>query len=412
MGSKIQLKQEEEQIQSNPYREDYRRRKGMEPRKKKLLQLLIAAAAVYIIYVIVPLPVANSLDYIFTIRMSPAQYADELRSSVQSLGIILSGQDLSDTLGYTEWLSVEEKLRDILWGICALAVGAGLSVTGAVFQGSFRNSIASPTTLGVMSGGTLGSTIYIMWGSAWFGGGIGNQLSEFTGMSSLGAGKFLFVLIGCFGAVLFTGGVAKLASRGGRISMVTLIVVGMVFSTAVSTVSQYIQMYVNTTDPYGSKAAQLQTAMAGRMSEGAVWIVVVVVAAVVTFLILSAKRLNLIVFGEDEARAMGINVSRTRNIMMALCTVMTAVIIAACGGIGFVGLIIPHITRRVVGSDFRYLLPGCVMIGGIFVLICQWIPPISWMSSAHVSDYTSIVGGAVFLFMIIRNRRQSHADWA
>lgn len=164
MGSKIQLKQEEEQIQSNPYREDYRRRKGMEPRKKKLLQLLIAAAAVYIIYVIVPLPVANSLDYIFTIRMSPAQYADELRSSVQSLGIILSGQDLSDTLGYTEWLSVEEKLRDILWGICALAVGAGLSVTGAVFQGSFRNSIASPTTLGVMSGGTLGSTIYIMWG--------------------------------------------------------------------------------------------------------------------------------------------------------------------------------------------------------------------------------------------------------
>ncbi|MCC8028266.1 MAG: iron ABC transporter permease [Lachnospiraceae bacterium] len=385
----------------------------MEPRNKKLLQLLIAAAAIYVIYVVVPLPVANSLDYIFTIRMSPAQYAEELRASVQNLGILLSGQDLSDTLGYVEWLSVEEKLRDILWGVCALAVGAGLSVTGAVFQGSFRNSIASPTTLGVMSGGTLGSTIYIMWGSEWFGGALGERLSEVTGMTSLGAGKFLFVLIGCFGAVLFTGGVAKLASRGGRISMVTLIVVGMVFSSAVSTISQYIKLMINTTDPYGETAAQLQVAMAGHMNDGAVWIVVVVVAAVVTFLILSAKRLNLIVFGEDEARAMGINVTRTRNTMMALCTVMTAVIISACGGIGFVGLIIPHITRRVVGSDFRWLIPGCAVIGSMFVLICQWIPPIHWMvSGAYVSDYTSIVGGAVFLFMIIRNRRQSHADWA
>lgn len=291
-------------------------------------------------------------------------------------------------------------------------MGAGLSVTGAVFQGSFRNSIASPTTLGVMSGGTLGSTIYIMWGSEWIGGSLGNRLSEVSGMSAMGLQKFVFVLIGCLGAVLFTAGVSKLASRGGEISMVTLIVVGMVFSSAVSSVSQYIQLMVNTTDPYGSKAAQLQTAMAGRMSDGAVWILVVVVGAVVTYLILSAKRLNLIVFGEDEARAMGIHVRRTRNTMMVLCTVMTAVIIAACGGIGFVGLIIPHITRRVVGSDFRFLIPGCAAIGGMFVLICQWLPPISWMSYAHVSDYTSMVGGVVFLYMIIRNRRRSNADWA
>lgn len=411
MGSKIQLKEQKEENQekqTDQYKEDIRRRKGMEPRNKKLVYLLIAAACLYIVYLIVPIPVPGAWDQLGFNHMSPAEYNAQFKQNIQNIGYLLSGQDLGWTLGYEETLSLHAKLKEVLCGIGALAVGAGLSVTGAVFQGSFRNSIASPTTLGVMSGGTLGSTVYIMWGYDWF----HRAVDPAAAINYSGPERFLFVLAGCFGAVLFTTSIARMASRGKNISMVSLIVTGMVFSTAVSTVSQYIQMMVNTTNPYGSKAAALQTAMAGYINDSATWLLVIVVGAALAILILMAKRLNLMVFGEDEARAMGINIDRDRKLMMALCTVLTAVIIAACGGISFVGLIIPHIARRVVGSDFRYLIPGCALIGGIFLLICQWLPPFSWMATQHVGNYTSIVGGIVFLVMIIRNRRKSNADWA
>lgn len=406
MGSKIQLKEQKEEKQTDQYKEDIRRRKGMEPRNKKLVYLLIAAACLYIVFLVVPLPVPGAWDQLSSNHMSPAEYNIQFKQNIQNIGYILSGQDVGWSLGYEETLALKAKLGEMLCGIGALAVGAGLSVTGAVFQGSFRNSIASPTTLGVMSGGTLGSTVYIMWGYDWF-----HRNAE-GAINYTGFERFIFVLIGCFGAVLFTTSLARMTSRGKSISMVSLIVVGMVFSTAVSTISQYISMMVNATDPYGSKAAALQTAMAGYINDSATWLLVIVVGAVLAILILMSKRLNLMVFGEDEARAMGINVDRDRKLMMALCTILTAVIIAACGGISFVGLIIPHIARRVVGSDFRYLVSGCAVIGGMFLLICHWLPPFSWMATQHVGNYTSIVGGIVFLFMIIRNRRKSNADWA
>lgn len=408
MGSKITLNEHETQ-QTDQYIEDIRRRKGMEPRSKKLVQLMIAAAVLYLVFLIVPLPVPGAWDQLGFNHYSFASYNIRLKENIQNIGYVLAGYDAS-LLDYHGFLSLNAKRMEILCQICALAVGAGLAVTGSVFQGAFRNSIASPTTLGVMSGGTLGSTIYIMWGSEWFGGNLGSAITATIGLR--GAGRFLFVLIGCFGAVLFTTSLARMTSRGKGISMVSLIVVGMVFSTAVSTVSQYIQMFVNTTDPYGSKAVALQIAMAGHMDSSATWLLVIVIGIVVAVLCLSAKRLNLIVFGEDEARAMGINVDRTRKVMMTLCTVMTAFIISTCGGIAFLGLIIPHIARRVVGSDFRYLVPGCAIIGAIFLMICDWLPPFSWMATAHVGNYTSIIGGALFLYMIIRKRRSRHADWA
>lgn len=410
MGSKIQLKEQKDEKQIDQYKGDIRRRKGMEPRSKKLVYLLIAAASLYVIFIVVPLPIPGAWEQLNINHYSLASYNAVFKQNIQNIGYILSGQDMGWSLGYQETLDLNTKMSDMLCGIGALAVGAGLSMTGAVFQGSFRNSIASPTTLGVMSGGTLGSTIYIMWGYEWVHGAIDSSTAQALNFS--GPVRYAFVLAGCAGAVLFTTSIAKMVSNGKGMSMVSLIVVGMVFSTGVSTVSQYIQMKVNATDPYGAKAVALQTAMAGYINESAVWLLVIVVGVVAAALILMAKRLNLMVFGEDEARAMGINVDRDRKLMMTLCTILTAVIISTCGGISFLGLIIPHIARRIIGSDFRYLVPGCAVIGGMFLLICYWLPPFSWMATQHVGNYTSIVGGIVFLFMIIRNRRKSNADWA
>lgn len=376
---------------------------------RKLVTLMIAAAVVYVAIMIVPIPINGALNWLPDSLMSPAEYNVELKANLSSLAKILSGMKTEDATSYGEGLGLYLRQRELLQMVGAMVVGAGLSVVGAVFQGSFRNSIASPTTLGVMSGGQLASTIYIMWGVDWTADNVNEIVYHMLGKTW--GGHLISVFAGCLGAVIFTSSVAKLAGRG-KSSMVTLIVVGMVFSSACGSVSSLISYTTNMSDPYSMKAVMLQTAMAGRINESATWGLLIVIGAMLVILQLMAKKMNLLVFGEDEARAMGINVKRLRLIMMGVCTLLTAVVIATCGGISFIGLIIPHIARRYIGSDFRYLLPACMVIGGMFLLICNVIPPFDWMSNYHVGNYASIVGGIVFLYMILRNRRGNNADWA
>lgn len=418
MANKIQLDKFDEG--NNQLKKDITKRNGMGRRKRNLLYMVILLAGLYWFFVFIPIPVKGSLDRILFEPMRPAEYGELIRFCFAKIGEFLSGQTtdalLEEQAGlaqthhifrYMVVYSVPLCLRNYVGVIFG---GAALAVTGASFQGAFRNSIASPTTLGVMSGGTVGATVYIMWGSEWFGGKLD---TFFTNMGIPITGQMIFVLVGCFAAVLFTLFIA-LAAGGGKLSMVALLVTGMVFSTVVSSFSQVIQMHMLSVDPYGEKTIALRYAMMGHFyfdSNAKLLVFILPVAALLVCIVLLSKRLNLIVFGEDEARAMGINVKRTRNLLLALCTVLTALVITNCGSIGFVGLIIPHITRKLVGADFRYLIPGSILVGATFLLVIYNIPSCSWMTEP-VSSYSSIVGGIMFMYIIIRNRRKSNADWA
>ena len=131
----------------------------------------------------------------------------------------------------------------------------------------------------------------------------------------------------------------------------------------------------------------------------------------ITAVILMRGRLNLLVFGEDEARVMGMRVERTRNIMIALVTILTALVISFCGQIGFVGFIIPHLARRFTGPDFRYLIPGSALLGAICMTAVYYIANLASYAS-NINFITSLVGGSIFFIMIIRFRNKRYADWA
>lgn len=418
MANKIQLDKFDEG--NNQLKKDIVRRNGMGRRKRNLLYMVFLLVGLCLLFLFIPLPVKGSLNWIFIDPMRPAQYGELIRYNFEQIACFLSGQTTDALVRGQEKMafyhielklvtfSVAQNLRDF---VGAMFAGAALAVTGSAFQGTFRNSIASPTTLGVMTGGTVGVTIWIMWASEWFDGKMDNF---FSNMVIPFSGQMIFVLVGCFAAVLFTLGVATAAGKG-KLSMVALIVTGMVFSSAVGSFSQVIQMHLLAVEPYSERTNALRYAMTGHIyfeTNAKLLVFIVPVALLLAVMVLMSKRLNLIIFGEDEAQAMGINVKKTRNRLLIICTILTAYVITNCGGISFVGLIVPHIVRKIVGSDYRYLIPGSILTGAIFLLIVNQIPPCSWMGGSIVGSYSSIVGGIVFMYLIIKNRRKSHADWA
>ena len=121
-------------------------------------------------------------------------------------------------------------------------------------------------------------------------------------------------------------------------------------------------------------------------------------------------RLNVIAFGEDEARTMGVNVERTRVLFIILTTVMTAVTIAFCGQVSFIGLMIPQLARFVVGTDYRYLLPASAFLGGMAMLL-GYVVHYSMNFAMSVGAYVNSIGSVVFLVMMIYYKRSGRADW-
>ena len=126
-------------------------------------------------------------------------------------------------------------------------------------------------------------------------------------------------------------------------------------------------------------------------------------------LMLMCGRLNLIAFGEEEARMMGVDLGLERTVIVLLSTVMTAAVVAFCGAISFVGLIVPHLARHVAGNDFRRLTPACAFLGGLFLLLAF---DLSYMLNYVVNAglIVNVAGGGIFLISMIRYRRRGHAD--
>ena len=120
--------------------------------------------------------------------------------------------------------------------------------------------------------------------------------------------------------------------------------------------------------------------------------------------------LNVLVFGEDEARTMGLRVDLTRNLMVGVCTVLTAFMIAFCGTIGFIGFIVPHMARRITGPDFRWLLPASAMTGAITMMIVYYVAT-AVNYAENINFMTSLIGGPAFLIVMLRSRRRNNAGW-
>ncbi|MDD4281384.1 MAG: iron ABC transporter permease [Candidatus Methanofastidiosa archaeon] len=265
--------------------------------------------------------------------------------------------------------------------LAAMLVGAGLSVAGASFQGMFKNPLVSPQILGVSAG-------------AGFGAAMGLLLSE-----SMGTVQAL-AFFGGMSAVAFTYLISRIY-RTTPILMLVLagIVVGSLFSSLTSLIKY-------AADPWNKLPAIVFWLLGSfnGISLGDLLMVGPLILAGTAALLLVRWRINVLSLGEEEAQAMGVNTGQLRTIIIISATVVTAASVCISGIIGWVGLVIPHIARMVVGPDHRAVLPASCAIGASYLLVVDNISRSMLSTEIPIGILTSLLGAPVFAYLLRRSR--------
>lgn len=273
----------------------------------------------------------------------------------------------------------------------ALLVGAALGCGGAVLQGVFANPLAEPGVIGVSAGSASGASAVIVFGGA--------AISEYA----ISAGAFVAGLIA-------TGVVYWLARAGGRTEVVTLVLTGIAVNAFAGGVIAYLTFRASPTAR--DEIVFWQLGSLSRATWQSVGIVAPMVVVGLIAAMLMAHKLDLLSLGEVAARHLGVDVERLRQIAIVVVALLTAAAVAFCGIILFVGLVIPHLMRMLVGPAHRILVPASI-IGGALLLVVADLCARTLVAHADlpIGILTSLVGGPFFLYLLRRERTRA-GGWA
>jgi len=270
--------------------------------------------------------------------------------------------------------------------LCALLVGAGLSVAGCSYQGVFRNPMVSPDILGATAGSGFGAAIAMLLDFST----AGIQIFSFaTGLLAV----FLSYMI-----CVFTGKRSN--------PTLTLILAGMVISALFQAGISLIK-YV--ADPY-TKLPEITFWLLGSLASvnmNDVMQLFIPIAAACIPLFMYRWELNLLSFSDEEAQSMGVSITRLRITVIICSTVIASAVVSVCGIIGWVGLIIPHLARMIVGPNYKILIPSGILLGGTYLLLVDDIAR-GWMAmEIPLGILTAIAGTPFFIFLLCRGRGES-----
>ena len=266
-----------------------------------------------------------------------------------------------------------------------LAVGAGLALSGALLQGLFRNPLADPGLIGVSSGAALGAATLIILGggiaTAW--GGLGTMLAAFGG------------------GLTIVAVVYRLATRRACTSVTTMLLAGIALNSLCGAGTGLLLLI---SDDAGLRNFTFW--MLGSLG-GATWPSVTIVAAQVGLAALVAPRLaralNAMLLGETEAQHLGIQVQRVKYATVGLATLSVAAATAACGIVGFVGLVVPHVVRLATGPDHRTLVPASVLLGGALTMLADTLARVLIQPvEIPIGIITAFCGAPFFIVLLIR----------
>ena len=276
--------------------------------------------------------------------------------------------------------------------ITAALAGAALSISGLLLQTTFNNPLAGPSILGVSSGAGLGVAIVILA----LGGSIGGLLGE-------NVGSYMAILVG---ALLGAGMVLAVLIAFSSIvrSNTMLLIIGILVSYLTSSVVQLLNSVASEEGVHNYVAwgfGNFSGVSVGQMPLYAGIIIAALVGAT-----LMVKPLNAMLLGARYARNLGINVSRSRNILLLITGVLTAVVTAFCGPIGFIGLAVPHIARLSLGtSNHSRLIPATILAGADIALLCALVSVINPHGIIPINAITPIIGVPIILYIILNRRR-------
>ncbi|NSL50480.1 FecCD family ABC transporter permease [Calidifontibacillus erzurumensis] len=270
----------------------------------------------------------------------------------------------------------------------AMLVGFSLSIAGSAFQGLLKNPLADPFTLGVSSGASLGAVIVLF---------IGLSL-PFIGRFTLPVLSIIFALLTLFVVLAFT----RLIER--KMSVETIILTGIIFSSFLGAV---ISLLIALS---GEELRQIVVWLMGSVSmRGWVYVYMILpfTIAGVIILLLNCKELNALSFGEETAQQLGVDVAKRKIMILIGASLLTGSAVAVSGTIGFVGLVIPHITRMIWGPDHYKLLPISMINGGAFLILADLVArTIIAPQELPIGVITAIIGAPVFAFIFFRNSRK------
>ena len=276
-----------------------------------------------------------------------------------------------------ESLLLNHRLPRIL---LACLVGCCLSAAGAAYQGVFQNPMAAPDILGASNGAAFGAALAILLGLS------GGMITVFAFAASLAT----------VGTVIYVGSRA----RGKRV--LGLILSGIMIGSLVSSGTSFIKLVADPQDQLPAITYWLMGSLSGA-SLADVRFVLVPMALGLVPLHLLRWRLNILTLGDEEAQTMGVNAGRLRAAVILCATLITAASVSVSGVIGWVGLVIPHLTRRMVGNNYRHLMPATMLFGAIFLLLVDDLSRNLLATEIPLGILISLIGAPFFIYLITRD---------
>ena len=297
---------------------------------------------------------------------------------------------LSDVLGALLGRTVLPVVSQIIFQVrlpricAALMVGSSLSVSGAAFQGMFKNPLVSPDLLGASAGAGFGAALGILFSF------------------SLPAVKTTAFLIG-LGAVFLTWLLGTKIGKGDNVSFLLIlagILVGSLFQALLSLVR-----YAADTE---QKLPEITFWLMGSMTKATyadVLVMAVPFVLCIALLVIVSSQINILSLGEEEAKTLGVNTHLLRTLIMIAATILTAFSVSLSGMIGWVGLVIPHLTRMILGPNFKYLIPGSCLLGGSYLLLIDDLCRSLLVIEIPLGIVTSIAGIPFFIFLLMKREK-------
>ena len=271
--------------------------------------------------------------------------------------------------------------------LAAAVVGSGLAMAGVVFQALLRNPLASPDTLGVSAGATLGALIVITFHV---------DVSAF-GVSSIPVGSFA----GAVGALAIVYALSVARRRG--TSTTVLLLAGIALSALLAALGRFVQVMGDFTDTF--RNLRWMMGSLDVASYGEIAVAVVPVSAALVAIISLTRALDLLSLGADAAESRGVDYKRAERIALISASLSTGAAVSLGGPVPFVGIIVPHMVRLMVGADHRLVVPSSAMFGAAFLTVCDIVARTAFRGvEMPVGTITAILGGPFFLWLLFRRR--------
>ncbi len=344
----------------------------------------VSSSKYRIVLIILALILLLSIGIFSVIGTANIRWIDVFRIIGSKIPLLQNYVDVSDILPTHQIIIWSIRLPRVL---LAVLVGSSLAIAGAAFQGMFKNPMADPFVIGISSGAALGATIAIIL----------RVSISFIGISAIS----MFAFIGALITVFIVYNISRIKDK---VPVTTLLLAGIAIGQFLTAIMSLLMVI------YSNDMAKIiywtMGSLAGKGWDPLIRISLPVIVSIV-LINFFARDLNIMLTGEDSAKSLGINVEKIKMYVLILGTFMVSMVVSVSGIIGFVGLIIPHIVRIIIGPDHRVLLPASALTGGIFMVFADTIArTIISPVEIPVGIITALFGGPFFLYLLKKTKSQ------